>query len=83
MGGASLARDDGSRAMVSGGTGLGLRHVTSAEVEELDEDVGQEEKDTAAAQAAEGRGRTLGFLGGGGGGGGVSQDSGLYLQKKK
>lgn len=34
-------------AAVSGDTGPGLRHVTSAEVKELDEGVGQEEKDTA------------------------------------
>lgn len=68
-------------AAVSGDTGHGLRHVTSTEVEELDDDIGQEEKDAAAAQAAKRWGRTLRFLGGGGGGC-ISQDSSLYLQKK-
>ena len=70
-------------AAISGGTGLGLRHVTSAEVEELDEGIGQEEKDTATAQAAECWGRTLDFLGGHSRSGTVPQDSSLYLQKKK
>lgn len=71
-GAASVAGDGGSCLR---GTGLGLGQVTSAEVEELDEDIGQKEKDAAAAQAAEGWGSTLGFLGGGS----VSQDSSLYL----
>lgn len=64
-----------------GGPGLGLRHVTSAEIEELDEDVGQEEEDTATPQAAECWGRTLGFPGSGSGGS-VSQDASFYLQEK-
>lgn len=75
-GAASVAGDGGSCLR---GTGLGLGQVTSAEVEELDEDIGQKEKDAAAAQAAEGWGSTLGFLGGGS----VSQDSSLYLQEEK
>lgn len=66
-------------AAVSGDTGLGLRHVTSAEVKELDEDVGQEENDTATTQAAECWGRIREFLGGGAGGILVSQDFSLYL----
>lgn len=66
-------------AAVSGDTGLGPRHVTLAEVKELDEGVGQEEKDTATTQAAERWGRILDFLGGGAGGVLVSQDSSLYL----
>lgn len=51
-------------------------------MEELDEGIGQEEKDAATGQAAEDWGATLGFLVGGEG---VvsSQDSGLYLQEKK
>jgi len=50
-------------------------------VEELDEGVGQEEKDAATGQAAEGWGATSGFLGGADGM--VSQDSSLYLQEEK
>lgn len=69
-------------AALSGGLGLGLRHVTSAEIEELDEGVGQEEKDTATAQAAECWGRTLGFPGGHSGCSIASQDMSLYLQEK-
>lgn len=68
-------------AAVSGGPELGLRHVTSAEVEELDEDVSQEEKDAATAYVAECWGRALGSLGGGGCGT-ISQDSSFYLQEK-
>lgn len=70
-------------AGVSGGTGLGLRCVTSAEVEEPDEGVGKEEKDTATTQAAEcWRCALGGSLRGGHGLGLVSQDSSLYLQEK-
>lgn len=75
-------------AAISGDTGLGLRHVTSVEVEELDEGAGQEEKDAAAAQGAEYWGCTLNFLvaeGSVGGGGGcdiLAQHSSLYLQEK-
>lgn len=39
--------------------GHGLRHVASAEVEEVDEGAVQEEENTAAAQAAECGGATL------------------------
>lgn len=60
------------------GARAGLGRVTSSEVEELDEDVSQEDKGAAAAQAAEGWGPIPGFLGGGL----VSQDSSLYLQEK-
>lgn len=68
-------------AAVSGDTGLGPRHVTSAEVKELNEGVGQEEKDTATTQAAECWGRAGASVGGQGGL--VSQGSGLYLQEEK
>lgn len=47
-------------------------------MEELDDDVSQEDKGAAAAQAAEGWGPIPGYLGGGV----VSQDSSLYLQEK-